>query len=97
MASKKREGDSKREKEEENKTGHGLKKRREQGEAEQNPENAFAVTSSSFPQRLLTWEAQHPFTVQKTTLQGRGSHRSLPECLFCWETVDCFLKACIND
>ena len=72
MASKKPEGDSKKEKEEKNKTGHQPKKGREQGKAGQNPENAFTVTSLPFPQRPLTWEAQRPFTVLKPALQGRG-------------------------
>lgn len=75
-ASKKQEGDSEREKEEKNKRGHWPKKGREQGKAGQNLENTFEVTSLPFPQRPLTWEAQHPFTILKLALQGWGSHLS---------------------
>lgn len=58
MASKKQEGDGRREKRgKKNQTGHRPKKGREQEKAGQNPENTFAVTSLSFPQRPLTWEA----------------------------------------
>lgn len=92
MASKKQEGDGRREKKRK-KIKQGIVLRR--GERRKKQGKTLKMHSRwhhCLSHRGHWLGRQRPFTVLRPARQGPGSHRSRPECLFCWETVDCFWR-----